>query len=204
MRPSSEAEMIAEFLRQEYASHNRYGAVLDECLAQEGVSASQLTQPDLRDPGANAERRRVFARYRGYGTGGSSYLTGFPDTGVAWNWVALTPDELLESTYNGYPGSPWMDLSLNTRDPRVAAKLITSGYAIPDCDPGVFFNLASKLRSGLTVPPPILVSADDGQTRVILEGHTRLTAYALAPETIPSDIHVILGISPAIANWDEY
>ena len=67
-----------------------------------------------------------------------------------------------------------------------------------------FFALADKLRSGLAVPPVILVSADGGRTRVVLEGHTRITAYALAPEAIPDEVEVILGDSPEIARWDEY
>ncbi len=196
--------MIAEFLRQEYASHDRYGTRIDKCLHLEGVPARRITDADLADPVANAERRRVFARYRGYGAGRSSYLTDFPATGVAWNWVVLTPFELLESKYNGYPGSEWMDLSHGTRDPRVAAKRITAGDEASDHGTHVFIDLANRLRSGLTVPPMILVSADDGETRVILEGHTRITAYALAPEAIPDEVHLILGTSPAIANWDEY
>lgn len=195
--------MIAGFLSQEYASHDRYGAHIERCLVQEGVSASRLTDPDFGDPTANAERRRVFSRYRGYGAGVTSYLTDFPDTGVAWNWIALTPDELLASKYNGYPGSPWMLMSQDTRDPRAAAARIRTGE-IADSESQVFSNLSVELRRGLTVPPPILVSADGGETRVILEGHTRITAFALAPETIPAETQVILGTSPAVAKWDEY
>lgn len=196
--------MIAEFLRQEYANHDRYGARIDECLRLEGIAARHIADVDLTDPVANAERRRVFARYRGYGAGGYSYLTDFPATGVEWNWVALTPAELLESKYTGYPGSIWMDMSCGTRDPRVAAERIAAGDEASDHGSHVFIGLADRLRSGLTVPPMILVSADEGKTRVILEGHTRITAYALAPEAIPDQVHLILGTSPAIANWDEY
>ncbi len=204
IRPSSEAEMIAEFLRQEYAHHERYGVRLDECLRLESVPGRRITHPDLDDPAANADRRRVFARYRGYGAGGYSYLTDFPATGVAWNWVALTPAELLQSKYIGYPGSTWMELSGGTRDPTVAARRIGAGYKASDPSTRLFIDLAAKLRAGLTVPPVMLVSADDGETRVILEGHTRITAYALAPEAIPREVAVILGVSPDIANWDEY
>jgi hypothetical protein len=39
---------------------------------------------------------------------------------------------------------------------------------------------------------------------VALEGNTRLTAYALVPEAIPSEVRVLIGTSPAIARWDEY
>ncbi len=196
--------MIAEFLCQEYAHHERYGVRLDECLRLESVPGRRITHPDLDDPAANADRRRVFARYRGYGAGGYSYLTDFPATGVAWNWVALTPAELLQSKYIGYPGSTWMELSGGTRDPTVAARRIGAGYKASDPSTRLFIDLAAKLRAGLTVPPVMLVSADDGETRVILEGHTRITAYALAPEAIPREVAVILGVSPDIANWDEY
>jgi len=194
--------MIAEFLRQEYARHERYGARLDECLGQEGVAVQHITHPDLADPIANADRRRVFARYRGYGAGGASYLTDFPDTGVAWSWVILSRNELLDSRYIRY--TRWTKLSAGTRSPRVAADRILAGATTPDHDVEVFLTLADRLRAGLMVPPLILVSADDGATRVVLEGHTRITAYALAPEAIPAEIPVILGTSPAIANWDEY
>lgn len=197
--------MIAEFLRQEYANHGRYGALIEASLAQEGVANWLVTHPDLADDRENAARRRVFARYRGYGTGVASYLTDFPDTGVAWNWVALTPDELLDSQYIVY--DYWSQLSANTRSPRVAAERLRAGLTTldpADRDRAGFFVLADRLRAGLTFPPLILVSADGGETRVVLEGHTRITAYALAPETIPADVEVLLGTSPAIANWDEY
>ncbi len=194
--------MIAEFLRQEYANHDRYGARIDECLHLEGVAARRITDADQTDPVANAERRSVFARYRGYGAGGYSYLTDFPATGVAWNWVALTPDELLDSQYIRY--TPWSNLSQGTRSPRVAAERIRTGLDIPGHNFQVFLALADELRAGLVVPPLFLVSADDGETRVILEGHTRITAWALAPEAIPSEVAVILGVSPDIARWDEY
>jgi len=196
--------MIAEFLSQEYANHGRYGARIAECLRLEGVTAQRITDANLTDPVANAERGRVFAQYRGYGAGGYSYLTDFPATSVEWNWVALTPVELLESKYTGYPGSIWMNLSCGTRDPRVAAERITAGDEASDHGSHVFIDLANRLRSGLTGPPMILVSADEGETRVILEGHTPITAYALAPEAIPDEVHLILGTSPAIANWDEH
>jgi hypothetical protein len=39
---------------------------------------------------------------------------------------------------------------------------------------------------------------------VILEGHARITAWSLAPETIPSEVRVLMGMSPEIARWDEY
>jgi len=205
MRHSSEAEMIACFLRQEYAHPERYGITLGNALRAESVSPDRLTNPDIADPVANDERRRVLARYRGYGTGQPSYLTDFPDRGVAWQWVALTPEEVLASRYIRY--DYWTDLSAGTRSPRVAAARLRAGCETSDPADragSAFFALAERLRAGLVVPPLILVSADGGTTRVILEGHARVTAYALAPETIPDELEIVLGISPGIAKWDEY
>jgi hypothetical protein len=205
LRPSSEAEMIACFLQQEYAHPERYGIMLGAALRVEGVSPGRLTNPDVTDPCANADRRRVLARYRGYGTGQSSYLSYFPDHGVDWRWVALTPEEVLDTRYIRY--EYWTDLSAGTRSPRVAAARLRAGCETADPADrtgSAFFALAERLRAGLVVPPLILVSADGGETRVILEGHARVTAFALAPEMVPDEIEVILGTAPEIARWDEY
>jgi hypothetical protein len=193
--------MIACFLRQEYASHDRYGATLEACLTAESVSATRITVPDLADRVGNAERRRVFARYRGYGTGRASYLTDFPDTGVSWSWMALRPDELLDSIMIRYISAH--ELASRTRSPRETAERIRSGELTSEFAMRVR-ELADRLRKGHTVPPVILVSADGGVTRVILEGHTRLLAWALAPDTIAPETEVLLGSSPNIAKWDEY
>lgn len=201
-RPSTEAEMIAEFLRQEYASRERYGARIDACLREERTDASLITALELADPDANAARRRVFARYRGYGTGEPSYLTGFPDAGVTWAWWRLTPAELLRVSYIRY--SYWTALSAGTRSPVEAARRIQAGIEVYGESNAGFLKLAKRLRDGWRPPPLILVTAADEDALVVLEGHARITAYALAPETIPDPIEVLSGTSPAIARWDEY
>lgn len=201
-RASGEAEMIAEFLRQEYAARERYGARIDACLREEGVDAAIVTEPDVDDSDANAARRRVFARYRGYGTDEPSYLTGFPNRGVEWAWCRLTPDELLRARYIRY--SYWTALSAGTRSPVEAAHRIRAGIEVYGVSNAAFLTLADRLRAGMRVPPLILVTALDADALVVLEGHARITAWALAPETIPDPIEVLIGTSPAIARWDEY
>jgi hypothetical protein len=193
--------MIALFLQQEHANHVRYGSVIERCLAAEKATPSVITAPDLTSATGNETRRRVFARYRGYGTGTPSYLTDFPSTGVVWNWVTLTPDELLDSPMIRYIAT--QELAANTRSLRETATRISRGE-LNSAFADRVLSLAAQLRDGLALPPAFLVSTDGGTTRVILEGHTRLLAYALAPETIPSPIEILLGISPDIARWDEY
>lgn len=205
-RLGTEAEMIAEFLLQELASVNRYQRLIADCLDAGGVDPGIILSPDLLDDDQNALRRRVLGRYRGYGTDRPSFFTGFPTQGVDWWWVALSSRELLDCRYIRY--SYWNELSFDTRSPRVAANWILTTPAAPmESDPAyltVFTDLADQLRAGCRLPPLILVSAAGGLTRTVLEGHTRLTAYALAPDTLPEPIDVLLGLSTAIANWDMY
>lgn len=201
-RAGGEVEMIAGFLRQEFASRERYGAQIDACLHEERADAALITAPDLNDPKHNNCRRRVLARYRGYGTGEPSYLTGFPDTGVAWAWWRLTPAEQLRAQYIRY--SYWTARSAGTCSPVEAARRIEAGIEIYGMSNGGFLALADRLREGGWVPPLILVTAMDEDALVVLEGHARITAYALAPEAIPDPIEVLVGASSAMARWDEY
>jgi hypothetical protein len=61
--------------------------------------------------------------------------------------------------------------------------------------------LAARLR--LSEPPPelIAVTTYDGEPLVVVEGHVRLTAYALHHEYLPPSLEILLGISPAVADW---
>jgi hypothetical protein len=201
IRPSSEAEMIAQFLQQEYACPERYGASLGNAMNRAGVKPDVIVAPDLTDIAANDARRQVLAAYRGYGTGESSYLSDFPDRGVTWSWVGLDPDELLDSLLIRYLSTD--ELTAGTRSPRIVAERIQRGE-LHSAFADRVRNLADRLRAGIRVAPVILVSANDGVTRVILEGNTRIMARALAPETIPTEVEAILGTSPEIARWDEY
>lgn len=206
IRSSGEAEMIAEFLRQEYASRERYGVRLDACLRDEAMSPRLITDPVLTNQSDNAQRRRLFGRYRGYGSGEPSYLTGFPSEGVAWSWANLSRDEMLRVRYIRY--RYWTALSAGTRSPTVAAARIRAGIEVYGVSNAGFLGLADRLREGLRVPPLILatalVTAADADALVVMEGHARLTAFALAPEAIPDELEVLVGASPAISRWDEY
>ncbi len=206
IRPSNEAEVIAEFLRQEYASRDRYGALLDACLRDKGMPARLIADPDLTDHDENAARRRLLGRYRGYGTDEPSYLTGFPTVGVEWVWAGLSQDEVLNVRYIRY--AYWTALSAGTRSPTVAADRIHAGIEVYGVGNAGFLALAARLREGLRVPPLIvataLATATGAKGLVVLEGHGRLTGYALAPAAIPDELEVLVGASPAIARWDEY
>lgn len=196
--------MVAEFLRQEYASTERYGEDIARCLTRLGVPPDVLAHPDLTDGAENAARRRVLGCYRGYGQPGQSYLTDFPSSEVQWCWASVDREEVLTTLFTRY----WAGIWEGSRSPRELASRIREGnipaWAERDGILPKLRALAEAISGGQRLPPLILVSADDGQTRVVMEGHTRLTACALAEPALPPEMPVLMGISPDIARWDEY
>lgn len=184
IRPSSENEMIAVFLRGELTSP-RFGAGI-----RHAVSERLLVQPDLDDAGENAIRRAALTAVRGYDTR-EGVFGRFPDD-VDWEWVGLAPEEVLSIRYIDY--SYWVELTGGSRRPTDAVPRIRAG--------GVVFGVPSSsfLAVELDQPPPLVV-VTDGTALVVLEGHVRLTVYALRPELLPTELVVLLGRSERIAEW---
>jgi hypothetical protein len=61
--------------------------------------------------------------------------------------------------------------------------------------------MARQVADGARFPPLILVTTGPGGELVVLEGHSRLTAYMLAREHLPPELQVLLGSSPAMTCW---
>lgn len=189
IRPSSEPEMVATFLRGELGSE-RFGPRL-----RETIDERLLLEPDLRDEGQKALRRAALTTLRGYGTR-EGLFHGFPED-LRWEWAALTPDEVLAIRYIEY--DYWVELSGRSRLPLDAAARIRAGVTVFRVPNDGFFELADELEH--TPMPHLIVVGGAGEGLVVLEGHARLTAYALRPELLPPELEVLLGRSPRIADW---
>jgi hypothetical protein len=196
LRPSSEDEMVAVFLRGELPSE-RWGPAIDQALLNAGADRRLVLEPDLSDPVANAMRRRVLADHRAYPVDG--LFGGYPDD-VRWEWTALTPDELLAVRYIDW--SYWNELSGGTRLPADAARRLREGVEPFGVPTDGFFELAAEVAAGERFSPLILVDGPAGL--VALEGHARLTAYALEPTAIPQELEVLVGTSPRMSGWGCY
>src|SRR5262252_4328088 len=83
LRPSSEAEMVALFLRTELPAPRSRDA-LRALLEREGLPERVVTGPDLGDAAGNRARLRLLTQHRGYGTR-TELFDGFPDD-VCWQW----------------------------------------------------------------------------------------------------------------------
>lgn len=196
LRGSSEAEMVALFLRTELSS-DRFGAELRALLERDGVPERVLTAPTLDDDVENQVRLRLLTEHRGYGTR-TGLFDGFPDD-VGWQWMTITPAELAEVRFIDY--SYWVELSGGSRlavdaVPRVRAGLAPFGFP---CD--WLLGVGQEAAAGARFPPLILVTTGPRGAVVVLEGHARLVGLMLARDCLPPQVEVLVGFSARMTCW---
>jgi len=196
--PASEEEMIAVFLRGELDS-GRYGKKLRTLLARDRRAEDVLRRPDLGDVEANAYRRRLLEEHRAYERR-DGLFGGFPQQ-VEWFRAALERDEVLDILYIDWDW--WLELSGGTRRPRDAARRILEAEGA-DATAAEHEPLAAALQT--TPPPPelIAVTTPARTPLVLVEGHARLTAYALFPDYLPAKLEILLGVSDEMPRWCQF
>ena len=196
MRRSSEAEMVALFLRTELPAA-RHRDDLRALLERGGLSERVITAPDLGDDAENRSRLRLLTWHRGYGTR-TELFDGFPDD-VRWQWMAITPAELATVRFIDY--DYWVELSGPSRLAADAAPRIRAGVAPFGVPSDWALGMAQEVARGARFPPLILVTTAPGGDLVVLEGHARLTAFMLARDKLPPELEVLVGSSPAMTRW---
>jgi hypothetical protein len=159
--------------------------------SSEEEAADTFVRAELQSP---RFREEVLAGTRGWRIGG--LFDGLP-ADLDWQRVALTPDEVLDLRYIHWHW--WLKISGATRSPREAARRIRAGL-VPGGDPQSDRPIAARLRSD-DPPPELIAVAEPGGPMVLLEGHVRLTAYALWPEYLPDELEILLGVSESAAAW---
>jgi hypothetical protein len=197
-RPSSEAEMVALFLRTELSA-TRFRDALRALLERAGLPERVVTDPDLDDPAENQARWQLLTWHRDYGTR-TGLFNGFPDD-VCWEWMAITPAELARVRYIDY--DYWVELSGGTRLAVDAAPRIRAGVAPFGVASDWALGMAEAVADRARFPPLILVTSGPGSDGefVVLEGHARLTAFLLCPDRLPPELEVLVGASPAMTRW---
>jgi hypothetical protein len=190
---SSEDEMVACFLLGELTSQ-RFGTGIRRALAAAGESERLLTDADLTDPAANRARHDLLAATRGYGEN-RDLFKDFPGR-VRWIRAVLTPDDLARVRYIEY--AYWNELSAGSRLPGDAAKRIQSGIRVSGVSNRRFVTAARAVRRGQRFSPLIL-AGPRRDALVCLEGHLRLTAYALAG--FPVEVECLVGTTQALDRW---
>lgn len=187
--------MVAYYLGGEIASE-RFGDAIRAELAYRGLGDEVVTAPDISDDAGNRQRRALLAATRGWGQDREMF-TRFP-VDVPWVWARLCPDALARVRYIEY--SYWNEISGGSRLPLDAAQRIEARVTVFDVPNTRFVRLADAVRRGETFPPLILAgpTSDD---LVCLEGHLRLTAYALA--RFPTDLECLVAVDARLRSWAE-
>jgi hypothetical protein len=187
LRAVSEAEVVAEFLRAEWDSP-RFGTQLQALT----TDPSLVTSPRLDDETANDERAQLLDAHRGW-LRREGLFYGLP-LHIHWFAAEFGREELLEILYIDW--SWWLALSGGTRRPHDAARLIRTRR---DSEALAWYEPI------LRAPTRLIAVTDPERTRVVvMEGHARLTAYALYPERVADAVEVLLGVAPDMAAWSEF
>jgi hypothetical protein len=198
VRTASEAEVIATFLRAELDSP-RYGEQLLALLREDGVNASVLSRPNIADAGESRYRETLLDRHRGW-LRRDGLFDGLPER-IDWWRAALAAEEVLAIRYINWDW--WLRLSGGTRQPLDAAERIRhnsiAGVTAESHEP-----IAATLASSTRPPELIAVAPPDHSRLVLVEGHVRLTAYALYPEYLPDELEMFLGTAAEIDRWSEF
>jgi hypothetical protein len=168
-------------------------------LARDGREPNVLRQPDLGVAEENAYRRRLLDEHRSYERREGLFLD-FPRE-IEWFRAELDREELLDILYINWDW--WLRMSGGPRLPLDAAARIRRDEA-PEATVETNEPIAARLLSADPPPPLIVVAPTDHSKLVLLEGHVRLTAYALFPEYLPGELEVYLGTSDEINRWSEF
>ena len=199
LRPASEAEVIAEFLRNEFHHHN-----FDRDREQ---FAALVERPDFEDGAQNALRWALFYRRRGH-------MWNQIPRDTAW-WLVQLEDadldrlEVLARTHWRKIGGASCLLrhvveQIRTRDFR-GTKVIggTAHGGVEISDVGDIVQgvraLSEELRAREDDSAIVLIGVDDRRPVSILEGNHRLCAALLGSmEALKSRFRVYCGQSPAM------
>lgn len=193
--PASADDMVLAFLQAEVESP-RYRHYLARAAQRLGVDVRSLvSSADIHDAQQNAERRALLGLFRGYERN-TLLFPGFP-ADVSWRWVSVTPTEIAQFKY-----ANWPDWSQLTRGTRLVADGVRNHNTVRiGAEAHVHVPaVATKVSSGETLAP--LIAVEGGGDVVMIEGHTRATAYVLA--NAPAAMDIILGKSANIRQWKLY
>ena len=187
LRESSENEMILEFLKAESISE-RFSQQIKKTMEKLDIDENVVFSANLQSEIENMQRKKLLGEFRGYGLG-KDLFENFPTHITEWRLCSFSRSDLEKIRYIDY--SYWNELSAQTHKPLVAAETIRRGILIYDLSNDGFLRAAEYIKNG-GIFPKLFFLTSDYENFVIVEGHFRMTAYALSPECF-NEIEVIVG-----------
>ncbi|MGA2723958.1 MAG: hypothetical protein ABSG79_16300 [Bryobacteraceae bacterium] len=192
--PATENDMVLAFLRAEINS-SRYDDRIIRALGQLGYTRCLLDEPNLANRTENRARKRLL-NFRGYETR-EALFAGFPSDAV-WRKVTLEQHDFSTLRYANH--KTWNDLSDGTRLVSVGARNFRER---PD-DPETYQinGILEALRNGARFPELIAAQHNDSDGLILIEGHSRATAYVM--ERVFEGVEVFVASSRLMPRWAFY
>jgi hypothetical protein len=189
--PVTQDEMVLAWLRAEITSPN-WGKHIRQGFAALGQDEKLILQPDLTSKEQNALRAQLLG-YRGYNQN-QALFQRFPDD-VTWRLVELNRDDFSKLLY--LKNEPtWHNVSDGTRSALVGARNVSSGAK----SNASIERVVEAINRGEKNFLPI-IAVEKGEQLVLMEGHTRATAYVI---TNHEPVQAIVGTSPLMQRWHWY
>jgi hypothetical protein len=191
--PATADDMVLAFLQAEIDSP-RFAPNLNKWLAHYRLDRATLIDNGLlSDPGQNRLRAEALKATRGY-QANIWLFAGFPSD-VQWRRVQVDPAELADFKYAKF--DPLIAVSGESRRVGDGASSFEAGNAGDEFSERVS-GVVGRIKDGARFPDLIAVAADN-EPPVLVEGHTRATAYVHTKPSHP--IFVLVGTSPTIKQW---
>lgn len=191
-----EQEMNLYVKLAEYRSE-RFSDQIKKAMKELLLDESIIVSADLNNANENVARKKLLGEFRGYGLN-RELFENFPNE-IQWSVCNFIRDDLNCIRYIDY--SYWNELSKGTHSPLIAAQTIRNGIEIYHQSNAGFTKAAEFIQCGGKFSRPILLTSDL-EHFVIVEGHLRMTAFALVPEYF-NNVECLVGkcSGDALKNW---
>lgn len=198
LNPISEDEVVSIFLKGELKS-KRFSKDIKDAIKELDTNISLIQNPDLNNAEENILRLNILDKTRGY-TSRTELFDGFPKD-TKWYRTEVSKEFLLnEVMYIDY--DYWVELTNGSRLPKDAVDKIQKNEEVFNVSYDNLLEASEYFKKNKSFDKIIIVS--DKKKFVVLEGHLRLTVYALNREILPKENTVIIGISQRMSEWSNF
>lgn len=173
LRDVSRDEVASELLAAEYES-KRVGGSVRSAMEKLGAEERIVTRPDLENEDECLLRLRVLGE-----VGRLPAFFALSESEINWALFEYTSEDLVRTYLS--EEDEWKRLSLNTRLPMGVAETLRRGEEESSLVPEIE-SAAEHIREGKTFRPVVLLKY--ARLLCTVDGNLRLSAYALAPESM--------------------
>lgn len=197
-QPISEDEVISVFLKGELKS-KRFSQDIVNAIKKLNEDENLIINPDLTKSEENILRKEILEETRKY-ISREGLFEGFPND-IKWYRGEFPSDFLINNVkYINY--DYWIELTNGSRLPKDAIEKIKNDEKVFNASYDNFIKASECFKRNKTFDEIIIVS--DSKSFVVLEGHLRLTVFALNKDILPERLSLIIGFSERMKDWSNF